>query len=723
MKFILLSSLVFICHSAFLQESFTKREYRILPADGEINIDAKMDEKAWANATVTGDFWLQAPIDGALATAKTEVRMLYDDKNIYIYAIMYDDNAFVIQSLKRDEFGSSDSFAFTIDPVGQKTNAYAFAVNADGAQTEGLIFINGNDDSWDNKWYSATHKDEEKWVVEMAIPFKSIRFEADKDQWTMNFARLDPSRNETHVWSPVPRQFSFADLGYYGRLDWQTAPSSSGSNISLIPYTTIRHDHRPGENELKANFGGDAKIALSSSLNLDLTVNPDFSQVEVDDQVTNLSRFSIFFPEKRQFFIENADVFSEFGQGADQPFYSRRIGLDERGNTVPITYGARLTGNVTKDLRIGVLNMHSQTTDQTLGQNYSAIALHQRIGKRSLIKGLFLNRQAFDGSDSVDGDNGRNMALETVLSTADGRWRATGGYLQSFKENIEEDNAMYHGGLYYSGTRFRAFVEGRYLGKDYYVEMGFNSRIENFNPTTGNLERLGYSQVGSMIDYYIYPEKSEKVNYHWSGFENFVWSNDGFGLTEWYTRLRHFIFFKNSSQIRFRLNNHYIDLIYPFALTEVPLPAKSYNMTEFNIDLRGDQRKVFIPNFFVVYGEFYEGTKLTIMSTITYRMQPWANFTAGLEYNDINMPQPYGDLTITALTAKAEVSFSTSLFWSTYVQYNTQADNMNINSRMQWRFAPMSDLFFVYTDNYTVENYFGNKNRTFVVKLNYWLSI
>jgi hypothetical protein len=723
MKFYLLSFLIFICHSAFLQESFEVREYKIVPAISEIKIDGLMDEADWENAEITGKFWLQSPLDGQLAIPKTEVRMLYDDKNIYIYATMYDDNPYVIQSLKRDVFGGSDNFTFLVDPVGQKTNAYAFAVNADGAQTEALIFINGDDSSWDNKWYSATHKDEEKWVVEMAIPFKSMRFEADKDQWAFNFARLDPSRNETHVWSPVPRQFSFIDLGYFGRLNWQKSPSSSGSNISLIPYTTIRHDHTAGENKLKADFGGDAKIALSSSLNLDLTANPDFSQVEVDDQVTNLSRFNIFFPEKRQFFIENADVFSEFGQGADQPFYSRRIGLDQRGNTVPITYGARLTGNVTKDLRIGVLNMHSQTTDQTLGQNYSAIALHQRIGKRSLIKGLFLNRQAFNGSESADGDNGRNFALETVLSTADGRWRATGGYLQSIKENIDADNAMYHGGVYYSGTRFRAFVEARHLGKDYFVDMGFNSRIENYNPINNSVERIGYSQVGSMIDYYVYPEKSEKVNYHWSGLENFVWSNDGFGLTEWYTRLRHFIFFKNSSQIRFRLNNHYIDLIYPFALTEVPVPAKAYNMTEFNVDLRGDQRKLFIPNLFVVYGGFYEGTKLTIQSTMTYRVQPWANFTAGIEYNDIHMPQPYGDLNITALTAKAELSFSTSLFWSTYVQYNTQADNMNINSRMQWRFAPMSDLFFVYTDNYMVENYFGNKNRTFVVKLNYWLSI
>lgn len=723
MRLLLGLILLMTSHLLFPQENFEFRHYSIRSALSDIKIDGILDEAGWEEAETTGSFWIQSPVDGVSAGVQTEVRMLYDDKFIYLAAVLEDDDTYVIQSLRRDEFGGSDSFVLMIDPVGQKTNAYAFAVNAEGAQTEALLFINGDDDSWDNKWYSATRIGEGQWIVEMAIPFTTLRYEADRNNWKMNFARLDPAKNEIHVWSPVPRQFSFTDLGYYGQLDWETLPGKSGSNISLIPYTTVRHDHQPGVDKINLDIGGDAKVALTSSLNLDLTLNPDFSQVEVDDQVTNLSRFNIFFPEKRQFFIENADIFSEFGQGADQPFYSRRIGLDPRGNTVPITYGLRLTGNVTKDLRIGVLNMHSQTTDQSLGQNYSALALHQRIGKRSLIKGLFLNRQAYNGSDQAEGDTGRNLALETVLSTEDGKWRATAGYLQSFKDNIDSDNAMYHGGLYYSGTRLRAFVEGRRLGRDYYVDMGFNSRIENFNPTTGTLERLGYSQIGSMIDYYIYPEKSDKVNFHWSGLENFVWSSDGFGLTEWYTRLRHFIFFKNSSQIRFRLNNHYLDLIFPFALTEVPLPAKAYNMTEFNVDLRGDQRKLFIPNLFIVYGGFYEGTKLTILSTMTYRIQPWANFTAGIEYNDIKMPQPYGDLNITALTAKAELSFSTSLFWSTYIQYNTQADNMNINSRMQWRFAPMSDLFFVYTDNYTVEKYFGNKNRTFVVKLNYWLSI
>jgi hypothetical protein len=205
--------------------------------------------------------------------------------------------------------------------------------------------------------------------------------------------------------------------------------------------------------------------------------------------------------------------------------------------------------------------------------------------------------------------------------------------------------------------------------------------------------------------------------------ENYVWANDeGFGLTEWYTRLRHFIFYKNTSQLRFRLNNNYVDLIYPFNLTGTPLPEGEYNFTEFNVQFNTDRRQKFQTEWFVVYGQFYNGTKLTYRGSLTYLAQPWGNFTLGIERNEIRLPDPYGDANFTLATGRAEINFSTNLFWTTFLQYNTQADNFNVNSRLQWRFAPMSDLFLVYTDNYQVANMFGPKDRQLVLKVNYWLT-
>ena len=254
--------------------------------------------------------------------------------------------------------------------------------------------------------------------------------------------------------------------------------------------------------------------------------------------------------------------------------------------------------------------------------------------------------------------------------------------------------------------------------------MGFNGRLVNFNPETNEFIRVGYTQIGNMLNYYIYPKESKRVNFHWSGIENFVYVNDDAnGLNEWYTRLRHFIFFKNTSQLRFRLNNNYVDLLFPFGITETPLPAKSYNMTEFNVQFNTDVRKLLNTQMFIVYGQFYNGTKLTYRGSVSYRAQPWGNFTLGLERNDIWLPELYGNLHFTLATARMEINFATNLFWTTFLQYNTQRDNFNINSRFQWRFAPMSDLFFVYTDNYAIEDLFGPKSRSFVLKFNYWLTL
>ncbi|MEL6717130.1 MAG: DUF5916 domain-containing protein [Bacteroidota bacterium] len=599
-------------------------------------------------------------------------------------------------------------------------------MNAKGAQSEALITPTDADPSWDNRWFVEVQNYADRWTIEMAIPYKSLRFKTDIATWGINFIRNDPGSNEVHVWSPVPRQFDAFDIGYLGQLNWDVAPASVGKNVSLIPYAKAENNQSfepktPAETQLEV--GGDAKVALTPTLNLDLTYNPDFSEVEVDRQVTNLTRFNIFFPERRQFFLENADVFNEFGQFADRPFYSRRIGLDARGSRVPILYGARLSGNVNSKLRLGMLNMHTAGDEDRLAQNYSAVTFQQRVWERSSIKGIFLNRQAYDGGESLENDYGRNLGGEFNYSTADGKWRAQSGYIHSFKEGFDTKNQHAYGRFDYDGQRFRTFLTVQHMGENYFADMGFNGRLLNFNPETNEVVRLGFTQIANMLNYYIYPESSKNVNFHWSGLENFVWVNDGTGLNEWYTRLRHFIFFKNTSQLRFRLNNNYVDLVFPFAITETPLPAKAYNMTEFNVQFNTDLRKRLNTEMFIVYGQFYNGTKLTYRGSLSYRAQPWGNFTLGLEQNNIWLPEPYGNVDFTLATAEVEINFATNLFWTTFLQYNTQADNFNINSRFQWRYAPMSDLFIVYTDNYLVADLFGPKSRSLVLKFSYWLTL
>ena len=409
------------------------KQLQIATIAADVTIDGELNETYWSSATVAADFVLNQPIDNESAKKITEVRIFASETSLYVGAVLYDDENHVISNLKRDNFGSSDEFAIYIDPFNKKSNGYGFGVNSYGARSEALVSVGNIDGSWDNKWKSATKRMSDRWIVEMEIPFKSIRYEQGQTTWGVNFTRNDPSTNELHVWSPVPRQFDSFDIGYYGELNWDKAPGASGGNISLIPYATLSLNDAGDETKTDINYdiGGDAKIALTTGLNLDLTINPDFSQVEVDRQVTNLTRFNIFFPERRQFFIENADIFGGYGQFANQPFYSRRIGLDPSGRAVPILYGARLTGNLTEKLRIGAFNIHSGDTDNYNGQNYSTLTFEQRIGNRSNVKGIFLNRQGYEGSESVSGDYGRNAGGEVNLSTNDGKLTGQFGMIHS----------------------------------------------------------------------------------------------------------------------------------------------------------------------------------------------------------------------------------------------------------------------------------------------------
>lgn len=712
-------------------QSFDTTVYslHITPRESEIIIDGVLDEPAWLAASQLDSFWQHSPVDDLRSSHETTVYVTYDEKQIYVGAICYDTSDYYVRSLKRDDWSVSDEFGVIIDPIGEKALGYGFSTNVLGGETEGLISAPGNGTgTWDNRWTSAVTRLEDRYIVEIAIPFKSLRFKAGDNNWRIQFLRIDPDKNEIQSWAPIPRQFSMFDLGYMGTLHFSEPPKKQGGNVVLIPYATatfskISNDGNPAD--VKGDIGGDAKIALTSSLNLDLTTNPDFSQVEVDEQVTNLNRFGIFFPERRQFFIENDDIFNSLNTqfGGEQPFYSRRIGLDESGRTVPILYGARVTGNLNSGLRIGAFNIHQQESVSRLGQNYSAATFQQRIGHRSFIKGLFLNRQGYIGSDQIKLNYGRNLGGEFDRLTNDGIWRFRAGGIHSFKEGFSSKDNHLFGSIAYAGQRFRTTLEFQHMGENYFSDMGFTGRLEQYNPVNDEVVRIGFTQVSSNIDYYTYPADSKDVDYQWSGAENYVYLNTDGSLNEWYTRLRHFWFYKNTSVLRFRFNYNYVDLIYPFALTEVPLPAQVYNMTELNVQYNSDIRNRVSGEIFVVYGQFFSGTKLTARVSASLRKQPWGTFAIGIEQNNIVLPDPYGKLELTLATGRIEINFRKNLFWTTFLQYNTQANNFNVNSRLQWRFAPVSDLYLVYTDNYRVEPSFGPKDKTLVLKMNYWLSL
>ncbi|MFN7118272.1 MAG: DUF5916 domain-containing protein, partial [Saprospiraceae bacterium] len=393
-----------------------------------IKIDGDLSEAVWQECAVATDFWLQWPKDDAKAERRTEVRMTYNDHFLYIAAVCYDTTNHIIQTLRRDvNYFDSDGFAIVMDPVNEKTYGFMFGVSPLGVQTEGLLG-NFQDDigtEWDNRWYSDVKQHADRWTLEMAIPFKTLRYDEGRQKWGINFIRNDLKKNEYHTWAHVPLQFQTTDFGYMGALVWDKPPRKANGNISLIPYITGGSNiNYESDGQLKTNgdLGLDAKIAVTSALNLDLTVNPDFSQIEVDQQVTNLTRFNIFFPERRNFFLENSDLFANFGLPPVRPFFSRTIGLDADRRPVPIVAGARLSGNLNKNLRLGLMNMQTGSKGDVLAQNYTAVALQQRIFGRSRVQGMFLNRNAFADNQLVNKDFGRNASFEFVYQNKGGEW-------------------------------------------------------------------------------------------------------------------------------------------------------------------------------------------------------------------------------------------------------------------------------------------------------------
>jgi len=739
---IILLAVVFIqlqAGSVYAYSSDTEYAYTIQATTEKMTIDGILHEPVWSTLPVISGFWMSYPIDDREVEEglQTEVRVTTDQNFLYISAVCYGPDDYVIKTLKRDsEFWNGDGFGVVIDPVNEKTNGFTFGVSPAGVQTEYLVTgqssrredpepgesPRGLNVAWDNKWLAEVSTYPDHWIVEVAIPFKTLRFDEGKNNWGINFFRRDAQSNSIHTWVPVPIEFNETDLGYTGSLLWEEAPRKAARNLALIPYAkgTGAKDYEadtPVDYDFQA--GLDAKVPITSSLNLDVTINPDFSQVEVDEQVINLTLFDIRLPEKRLFFLENSDIFEDFGIPPMKPFFSRKIGLDDDGNTIPILYGARLSGNATKNLRMGVMNMQTMETEEFLPQNYSVVSFQQKLFARSVIKGFFHNRDALR---SENPDYNRNMGLEAQYMSADGRFRTFGGYSKSFSPELNKKDYFYNTGIGYNNKSISIYSNLAGLGKNYRADMGYIRGQKYYDAERDTSIHIGMNHWYTTGSYTLYTENSEKIISHeFSG--RYIYDGDTtFSLLNSDVELGYSLKFASTSLVQLTYTHTTVNLLFPFTfIGDEPLPAGIYGYSGVELNYQSDQRRLFSVRGGVSYGSFYNGTREQYTLGINYRAQPWGNFSLNFEQNNLKFPEPYGSDRIYLIGPRIEINFSRSLFWTTFLQYNTQYDNFNINSRFQWRFQPMSDLYIVYTDNYAVEHW-GPKHRALVIKLNYWFN-
>lgn len=728
------------------------QDLQIKRASSPITLDGVMDEKAWEEAEVADRFNQYFPYDTSEAMIPTEVRITYDDEFIYVIGIMHNNpgpRGYVVPSLRRDYRGPAfDGFTVVLDTYKDKTNGFVFGVNPYGVQREGLVSNGGNRTrtsggnngggsfllTWDNKWYSEAKIYEDYWIAEMAIPFKTLRFKADMDSWYINFYRIDSESSERSSWAPIPRNFSLINLAFNKELKWDEPLKNPGKNISLIPYTAFNtaKDFQEGTPaESKFAVGGDAKIALTSAMNLDLTINPDFSQVEADQQVTNLDRFEIFFPEQRQFFQENADLFASFGSDGARPFFSRRIGTARDTATGtnlsnPLYFGARMSGNLNNKWRMGLMSIQAGKEDEIAlpSINFTTASVQRRLGQRSNISAMLVNKQAFQ--DSIGSEFtlepeawNRTMALDLNLATPSNNWSGKTYYHRSF-DGTDQDSTYSMGvGINHETFRWQINSDYRTIGA-------------NFNPEVGFVRRTDFSQFRGNISYSFYPKKGN-IQLHAPGFDFDILRNRFYGPTDWDINLLYRINFKNTARFNMRLRRQYtylFDSFDPSGSDGLELPADSEYTYNFLIaSFTSDERKPFFYNLSTRSGAYFNGSIVNFEGTFSYRLPLKGSIALNFEYNRIRLPDPYNDANLLLVGPRFDFTFTRSLFWTTFIQYNTQINNVNFNSRLQWRFQPVSDLFIVYTDNYFAgENdrfidFNRPKSRAFVVKMSYWLNL
>jgi hypothetical protein len=731
----------------------------IKKATHKIHIDGVLDEADWKAADVATDFFLNYPVDTARAPFQSEARLTFDDHHLYVSFVCQDDaSKDIIQSLRRDfDFEGNDHIGVYLGTLNDRINGFYFQITPHGVQAEGIISGGGAgddsyNDTWDNKWYSKVVKEGDRWTAELMIPFKSIRYKNEVSEWNITFLRNDVKRNHISSWIATPIQFIPASFAYSGQLKWRDPLPPGRGNISLIPYLAggISQDREqnPTERASDLQVGFDAKVAVTPSLNLDLTVNPDFSQVEVDRQVINLTRFEFQFPERRQFFLENSDLFDNAGFPDARPFFSRRIGLardtteNESIVQVPIAYGARLSGSLNEKWRVGLLHMQTREKE-SIGlpqQNYTVAAIQRNFWKQSNMSFIYVDKQSHklgdiselrypnasvlkyrkQGSDSIPFYTAYNrvVGVDVDLLSQDNKWYTSAYYTASFDDGFDRSSNQSAGFFGRFNTRNIGFFGGSsIIQKNYQAATGF---VPSRGVYPGQINFFGGA------NYTWFPTDS-KIARSGPGIEaNYTNLPDG-THTDASVAFNYSIDFLNTSGLNFGWSYTYQRLTNSFNPIDDEvftsfLEGEEYHWNNYSVVYSSDQRKAF--NYFVAteFGSFYNGKSWNVLSGLNYRIQPYGSLAIQAEYNDLRLATGYGEEKFWLISPRLDVTFTDKLFLTTFIQYNELSDNVNLNARFQWRYQPASDFFVVYTENYLPEQ-FKSKNRSIVFKFTYWLNL
>ncbi len=660
--------------------------------ESQIVVDGTLDEPAWKLAQPATDFIQQEPQMGEPSTERTEVRLLYDEENLYLGVYCFDSAGkagIVVNDVRRDFSPSeNDSFTVLLDTFDDNRNGFMFGTNPQGAKRDGQSGGDGKTANidWDGIWYVTSQITELGWQVEMAIPLKTLRFrESEQQIWGVNFERRIRRKNELTHWSPIPRPYRLDRVSLAGALDGMNG-IRQGRNLYLKPYLSMPLVRRQEDDvDFIPEVGFDVKYGVTTGLTLDLTVNTDFAQVEADEQQINLTRFSLFFPEKREFFLENAIIF-EFGSagrgfGAAEgreviPFFSRRIGISQ-GRLVPILGGVRLTGTAGK-YRLGLLSMQEDEFEGTPSTNFSVARVRRDLFLSSDIGGIFINKQVNGGPFNRTYGGDVNLKFFTYLD------------ISSFLLKTDTTGIK--------GQDAAADLTVGWWDRFWEIEAQYLSIQENFNPEVGFAPRTGIKK--SRGRFVIHPRPGERmpqIREFRPNLEVEYITNQENVLETRNLETSLAIDFQNSALIWMGRQAHFERLDEPFLIRpNQSIPVGDYQFTEYRIFFSSDRSRMFSGEFRTGTGGFYDGDKNSYTAEVSF--QPSYQFGAEVSWTHDDITLPSGDFTTTLTTTRLRYSFTTTMFLNALIQYNSTLREISSNIRFNFIYKPLSDFFLVYNE-------------------------
>ena len=723
----LLTASVILQQSPAYAQERERRTVQSTRVEAPVKIDGNLDEALYREVMPASDFIQIEPDDGATATEKTEMWVAFDDDNVYVTFRCWHSqmDRLVAKEMRRDHnalWGGDDVVVLYFDTFNDGRNGFQFVMNSLGGRSDGQAFNDGSHNGDFNMvWDVAAGRFDGGWTVEMAVPFKSIRYQPGAEQvWGINAVRTSRFKNELSFLNKVPKEYGQPGVHYSsttGLLLGLVAPSGS-RNLEIKPYAISNATGRTAaagslRNDLKADVGVDAKYGVTQNLTVDLTYNTDFAQVEADQQQVNLTRFSLFFPEKREFFLENQGTFAFGGatsfQQTDMPllFYSRRIGL-ERGLAVPIRGGGRLTGRVGR-YTLGVVNMQSGEENAVAAAptNFSVVRVKRDIFRRSNVGVLMTGRKGSQASPQDNFAYGVDSTLAFFQNlTINSYWarteddprvrRAEGG-----------DRDSYRGQFDFNGDRYGLMVERLSIGN-------------GFAPGVGFVRRADMRRSSVEARFSPRPRRDEIVRkYSYEAEVQYIENGAG-GLESRHQELQFGIDFQNADRFFAGYGTTFEFLPAPFRISsDVTLPVGGYHFNGVEMMYFRSNRQPISGNLRLETGQFYSGHK-TAIEVNSGRVSVNARFSIEPTYSVNWVDLPEGAFTSQLIGSRVTYTATPFMFTSALVQYNSESHSLSANVRLRWEYRPGSELFIVYNDE---RDTFGRRfpdlmNRAFIVKIN-----